>query len=329
MQNADSPKGAQAGIHEAARDWFVRRLGTLGPAEQAEFEAWRRAHPAHDEAFRKVEAVWQSTQAPGQRVAEQEADKLAVYLKAMDRAKRQRKAFRRLTATCLVLLAATAAAVWFQHPHLLQNMTADYATGRGERRALTLSDGTAVLLDADSALDQRFGQSARRVRLLRGTAFFDIAQGAAPFIVEAANGEIRDIGTRFEVGIVDDGGVVTLESGKVAVTIDSQPGQTILDPGQRVHFGQVGMGPIEAVDLDAATAWRSGRYIFYRTRLSDVVAQIARYRSGRIVIASPGLGDQIVSGSFALTDTDAALDALQASVGFRMTRLGPLTVLSP
>jgi transmembrane sensor len=134
----------------------------------------------------------------------------------------------------------------------------------------------------------------------------------------------------FDVGILGDGAAVTLESGKVDVTIDGGTRSIVLEPGERVRFGQHGAGPVEKVKLDDALAWRGGRYIFYRARLSDVVAEIGRYRRGRILIASNSLGDQLVTGSFMLADTDAALTSLQASVGFRITSLtGALTVISP
>lgn len=330
MTEADPLKRPEAELREEAREWFVRRLQKVTPSDEARFREWLEADPAHDRAFRHVEAVWQSTETPGKKLAAQEADELAVYLKALDRTKVQRRTFRRLAASSVILLALLGGATWWERPSLLQNLMADYATDRGERRTVTLSDGSTIMLDADSALDAQFSRTERRVTLLRGTAFFDIAHDNKPFVVSAANGEIRDIGTTFDVGILGDGAAVTLESGKVDITIDGGTRSIVLEPGQRVRFGQHGAGPIEKVELDDALAWRGGRYIFYRARLSDVVAEIGRYRRGRILIASNSLGDQLVTGSFMLADTDAALTSLQASVGFRITSLTrALTVISP
>lgn len=331
MTHTDPSKRSEAEIRAEARNWFVSRLAKIAPSEDAAFQNWRLADPAHDKAFRDVEAVWQSTEQPGKRLAVREADELAVYLTAMDRAKAQRRMSRRLAVTSVVLVALLGGGIWLERPNFLQNLMADYVTDRGERRSVTLSDGSTVLLDADSALDERFSGTERRITLLRGTAFFDVAAGTRPFIVSAANGEIRDIGTRFDVGLVDDGATVTLESGKVAVTIDGTRQQSILlQPGQRVRFSRRGAGPVESIAINDALAWHGGRYIFYRARLADVVAEIARYRRGRIMIASSALGDELVTGSFALADTDAALFSLQASVGFRMTSLtSALTVIGP
>ncbi|NEI72227.1 DUF4880 domain-containing protein [Rhizobium lusitanum] len=330
MTEPQSSKHLDDDVKTQARIWFLKKLQTWTSADEARFRLWLDADPAHRKAFELVDATWQATEQPGTRIAAADADDLSGYLQAMDRAKSRKKARRGLAATSMLLIALLAAGLWLERPNLWQNLAADYATNAGERRNITLSDGTNVLLDADSALDEQFTKDERRVTLLRGSAFFDVAAGERPFVVVAANGEIRDIGTRFDVNLLDDGGVVTLESGQVSVATGDSSRQVLLDPGQRVRFGSSGIGAIEVVDLKDALAWHGGRYIFYRTRLADVAAEIGRYRNGRIVIVGSALADQLVTGSFSLNDTDAALGSLQSSVGFRMTDIGgTLTIISP
>ncbi|MGO4335663.1 FecR domain-containing protein [Labrys sp. KB_33_2] len=315
------PQSSPADVEQEARDWFVRRLGGLSRAEQAAFESWLGANPAHADALRRMEQVWSAAEQPARQLATRENEALAPYLHAVDRSRRQHRNFRRLSAATLVLALGLGGVLWLQNPHLLQKLMADHSTGRGERRTVTLSDGSKVLLDADSALDEAFDKTERQVRLVRGTASFDVAPGKAPFVVRVPDGDIRDIGTRFDVNLGDDGTVVTLESGKVAVKAEHL-GEALLDaPGQRLRFDRQGLGEIEQVDLKDALAWRKGRYVFYRARLSEVIEEIARYRQGRIVVTGAGLGDQLVTGSFSLADTDAALQSLQTSVGFQMTTL--------
>ncbi|PRH85693.1 Fe2+-dicitrate sensor, membrane component [Labrys okinawensis] len=316
-----SPQSSRADVEQEARDWFVRRLGGLSRAEQAAFEHWLGSDPAHADALRRTEEVWNAAEQPARRLATRENEALAPYLYAVDRGRRQHRTFRRLSTAALALTIGLGGVLWLQNPHLLQKLMADHSTGRGERRTVTLSDGSKVLLDADSAFDETFDKNERQVKLLRGTASFDVAPGKAPFVVRVPDGAIRDIGTQFDVNLGEDGTVVTLESGKVAVKAE-HIGEALLDePGQRLRFDRQGLGEIEQVDLKDALAWRQGRYVFYRARLSDVIEEIARYRRGRIIVTDAGLGDQLVTGSFSLADTDAALQSLQASVGFRMTAL--------
>lgn len=323
------PGSADDRIRQQAREWFVMLLDAPTPARQTRFEQWLREDPAHFDAYRAIEASWHASEMAGQRLARQEADELSVYLKAMDKAKNEKKTFRRLSALSILLAGLLGGAIWLERPGLLQELAADYTTGRGERRTVVLADGSSVLLDADSAIAEMQTTAERRIRLLRGGGFFDVRPSQVPFIVEASNGEVRVLGTGFDIRLTDSGGMVTLEHGSVAVSTGNNPDKKVLKPGQQVRFGQDGIGPVEAVELDDALAWRGGRFVFYRTPLADVVQEIRRYRKGRIVIASSTLANELVTGSFPLSDTDAALASLQSGIGFRISRLGSLTILGP
>jgi transmembrane sensor len=60
-----------------------------------------------------------------------------------------------------------------------------------------------------------------------------------------------------------------------------------------------------------------------------VVAQIARWHRGRVLIADPGLAAAPVSGLFDLNDPDAALEAVVKPYGGKVRHISPwLTVLS-
>lgn len=317
-------------LRETARQWFVSLLDNPTSSRRAAFDEWLHADPAHLEAYQTIEATWHAMEGFGQRLADKEADELSVYLEAMDKAKRQRKTTRRLGALSIVVAALVAGAVWLERPGLIDDLRADYVTARGERRNITLADGSTVQLDADSALAEASVDGERRVKLIRGGAFFEVLPSTLPFVVEAANGEVRVLGTGFDVRLLADGGSVTLAHGQVSVRTDAKADATLLGPGEQVHFGPQGVSAAQAIELDDALAWRQGRYSFYRARLADVVGEIGRYRKGRILIATSALADERVTGSFSLDDTDAALASLQASVGFAVHGLaGRITVIGP
>lgn len=325
------PDDTENAVLEEARQKFVSLLDRPTARRRAKVRRWRDTSSAHDAAYLEIEADWVAAVESARRLADEEADEIATYLRAMDEQKAARVARRKTLALVAVMgLGLISAFLWLERPGLFQNMMASHITERMERQQFTLSDGSTVLLDADSAITESYSVSERRVRMLRGGAFFKVIPSEIPFVVEAADGEVRVLGTGFDIRMIEDGASVTLEYGSVEVTARHVGGRTILAPGERVDFGVQGIEQAETVDLADALAWRDGRYVFYRARLTDIVQEIERYRKGRIVIASSSLAEKRVTGSFSLADTDAALASLQASVGFRMTTVASrLTVIGP
>jgi len=312
---------SNAEIRAEARRWFLAMQNNPSRRQQMACNKWRKSYPAHEEAWCAIESVWQDTAVPGQLLAEKEADILSGYLAVMDKNK-VRKTYRRriASASMLCILLMILVVGGWQNPSWIQNLSADQVAMKGERREVILGDGSKVLLDADSALNVDFTPAARRVHLLRGGAWFDVVPSETPFIVETDMGNIRVLGTQFDVRLQEQAGVVTLVRGSVAVSNNAHPEPIVIKPGQQVMFNQHGVETPVSVNTQDATAWQNGRYIFYRARLADVVHEVERYRKGWIVIPSGDLADQRVTGSFSLDDTDKALESLQASVGFNMYR---------
>ncbi|MCW2475116.1 FecR family protein [Candidatus Symbiopectobacterium sp. NZEC151] len=317
-------------IREQARDWFISLRDNPSRAQRAACDQWRQSHPAHDDAYRAVEAVWQATAAPGKRLAEKESEALAVYLTAIKQAKRHQRARRWLVSASACCALVMAGVLWLENPYWMQDVTASHVASKGERRDVTLADGSRLLLDADSAFSVAFTPQGRRVHLLRGAAFFDVTPSQTPFVVATAAGDVRVLGTQFDVRLIDDAALVTLAKGSVAVTAGSAMTPTVLKPGEQARFSASGTHAPVSVNVADEMAWRDGRYIFYRARLADVVREVERYRSGRILISASALANETVTGSFSLADSDAALASLQASVGFQMRKVTErLVILSP
>ena len=95
---------------------------------------------------------------------------------------------------------------------------ADHMTATAEQRRVQLADGTVVLLAPESAIDVAYGEGARRVRLLKGRAYFEVAADRRPFAVQAREVEARDIGTAFDVGLDARGVDVAVREGIVDVS---------------------------------------------------------------------------------------------------------------
>ncbi|WP_240160141.1 FecR domain-containing protein, partial [Burkholderia sp. Tr-849] len=141
---------------------------------------------------------------------------------------------------------------------------------------VTLADRTVVVLDTDTALDVRFDDTARRLRLLRGTIMVtsghDDRVPARPLVVATAQGELRPLGTRFTVRQRDGATRVEVFAGAVRVQPDDATADArVIAAGEGADFTRDTIGA--PAPLDAyASAWTGGMLVASRMRLADLVA---------------------------------------------------------
>lgn len=234
---------------------------------------------------------------------------------------------RNVAALLLLFLGGSIAFTLADGPMRLR---ADVITGTGEPRTITLADGSTVEMNAESAIAIHLTPGERRIKLLRGEAFFQVAADATrPFVVEANKGTTTALGTAFDINLTEqDTRVVVTEHAVMVASEDGGRAHRLFE-GQQISYDPDGrLHAPEMADIDTATAWRQGRIIFEDRPLSSVVEQIDRYVPGRIIIPQSDLANRRISGSLDLKQPDAALDAFANAIGIRITRLSPyLTIL--
>ncbi len=116
----------------------------------------------------------------------------------------------------------------------------DYRTARGERRMITLPDGSTADLAEASDLTVRYDPGLRLIVLHRGRASFHATPfPGRPFVVEADGVRTETASGRFEVGIAPDAVTVTVAQGNVTAA------GTELATGRLLHYGAAGTGPIQ------------------------------------------------------------------------------------
>jgi ferric-dicitrate binding protein FerR (iron transport regulator) len=93
---------------------------------------------------------------------------------------------------------------------------ASLRTGEGVLATLSLAGGGEVRLDAGTAVTL---QPNREITIERGAVYVDSGsdRGAAPLVLRTPVGLVRDIGTRFEVRIVEAGARVRVRDGAVRI----------------------------------------------------------------------------------------------------------------
>ncbi len=342
----DIDRETQEAIDAAAADWTARLGGApLSDAERHDLAGWLAADPAHEAALAEARAVWQMMGALPPDALAQHDGANARATPANDispgPAGRRRWAPVAAVAACLAFLVVLGG-TWLGDPMLLLN--ADYRTRPGEQRQVTLSDGSEVTLGPDSAMAVAYSQRERRIDLLAGVAYFKAAPMGAgeprPFAVEAEGGTAKALGTEFMVERLAEDVRVTVAVHRVAVSLETPPGQTTADPvtdqssagvtlgrGQSVRYSHDGIGSPREVDPAQAAAWRRGRLIFDDVALSDVVTALNRYRRNRAVILDPTLAARKVSGIFQADQADLALATIARDLGVGTATLPGLVTL--
>ncbi len=313
---------------DAAAHWLARHDADPSTAADPAFLAWLSESDRHAAAWARARAVW--TQA----AKDLEEDPLAEALRASALAARPPgwpKALAAASIAAAVLLGAVGGWRYWtgREPSAAQVATSEPASGSqlstqvGERRLATLDDGTRLELDGDTHVEVTFDGKARRLRLLRGQAYIQVARDAArPFSVDAGDQTIIDRGTEFSVSYAPGTFSVTLAQGSVVVGPRGAPPAHELKPGERLLLRDGRPALVEPVDLKSALAWRDGFVEFSDTPLSDAVAEMNRHGGRKMVIADPRVGALKVSGRFKLGEPERFLRTVSLLLPVRAVRVG-------
>ncbi|SFI45601.1 MULTISPECIES: FecR domain-containing protein [unclassified Pseudomonas] len=298
-------------INDATRWYVLLRSGQATAGDWQRYQLWRAADPRHDALCLQLETrlgVFQIPQAQG--VSGQ------LLQQALDAPSSRRQVLQ----VALVGAGVAAGATWLAKPLgvPLADLTADIRTGTGERRTVTLDDGSELSLNAQSAADIQFDPQRRLVRLREGELLARVAgDRIRPFMIQTDQARLRAYGNRLLVRERAGQGQVVALNG--AVEIDSQNGERLqLAAGHEVHYDRAGFGPVQA-SSSGATAWVDG-FLQVRDRpLSEVIEALRPYHNG-VLRLDPSVAGLRVSGLYRLDNPQQILDTLARTLPIHITR---------
>lgn len=299
----------ESALDEAA-DWFSRfKRSEVSTAELTKFEAWY-AQPGNDKAYAEVEAIWLAgedlTQDP--RLARLLAKTLAAHPASGSPAPKARRSGRHRRWAPIAVVATLSLVVGFVWLHRGE-FGDSYQTAMGEQRLVRLADGSRLRLDTNTRLKVRLTQSERRIDLVRGQAFFEVAHDRArPFVVHAGDTTVQALGTRFDVRRDARQIRVALIEGSVKVEQPHDAKRWTLAPGQQWSNAAVSAGPT-AADVGAATSWVGGRLTFHKTAFADAITEVNRYTNAPVRLKDPKLAQEQINGMFDTGDVNAFVAA--------------------
>ena len=308
-----------------------------GSARVEEFEEWLAADTSNEAAWRQVDGPWRlfGEQATSPEIMEARRAALGRAQRDWRRRWRTSDFFQSATAraiaaaVCVVALGALFA--W----HLKSPVV--YRTGFGERRTVTLADGSTLALDTQTEVQVRYSDTGRSLNLVSGQAQFDVTHDVErPFAVTAGGARVIALGTSFNVDMLGSKLFVTLLQGHVVVvptavessmragSVGSVPtssaaastpelsrsGHVELNAGEQLVISPVDPPKIVDVDADRVTSWESGRLVFKDETLVNVAARMSRYSKHSFHVADTATANLRISGVFKAGDVDGFVTTL-------------------
>lgn len=314
---ADGACRPSAQVVQQAAEWMARLQDDSGEEVRLACERWRAAHADHECAWRRLADLARNLSSTRHYA---DANLVDGTLARSDMREQRRGIIK------LALLLAGAGGLGWQAVNLAPpGWLAAYQTGVGERRTLTLADGTRVDLNTDTAIDVSVDGQTRDIWLRRGEIL--VATGhdaqARPLRVHTESGDILPIGTRFTVRQFHGGDrqgvrVAVLEGAVRLVPREASAPQAVVHAGQAACFDT---GRVQAVagidDASAEASWLQGMIVAVRMPLARFAAELGRYRSG-LVQCEGDVAHLSVTGAFPVQDTDAALRMLEEVLPVRI-----------
>jgi transmembrane sensor len=320
-------------LEHEAYGWVVRFVsGAAGPNDIEALKEWSARSPAHAAAFDQASRTWEAV-----GPARQSLSVTSTSVICFDAAKKasvsaQSKMARRAFLGGALSASAAGAAFMVVRPPLelwpsLAELTADYRTAVGEQRQIMLADSVSIDMNTRTSIALRSSEDRpNRIELIAGEALVSMSKTSNAVTVLAADGRITATDARFNVRYGDRDVCVTCLQGNVEV--GRQAAVLPLAAGRQVVYSSQGMGAPVAIDSATVMAWKDGVVIFDATPIADVIAEVNRYRRGRIVLTNAGLGRERLNARFRIENIDRVVSQIEQVFGARATALpGGITLL--
>lgn len=299
-------------VDHQARLWFERlHLLDHTPDQQQllAFKQWLQAKPLHAKRYKLLEQMWRDMPLVDNETAKP-ANKPAWLSPLFAIA-------ASLFVVCVCLF------VFMRSPQVSQH----YATKVGETQTISLTDGSLITLGAKSSLVATLSDKHRQVELISGQAYFDIAHKKnVPFTIQASQNTVMVLGTEFEIKTNQRSTKVAVKQGLVAVDSPSQ--QDIrLTAGQQVSVNKQGQTEVKLINNNDSFNWQQGQFSYVDIPLSEVLADINRYRKTPVKLEDQQLGQLKVTTAFKVEQIEQMLAGLAYSEDLQLSELGFITLL--
>ncbi|GGB16364.1 FecR family protein [Puia dinghuensis] len=229
-------------------------------------------------------------------------------------------------------LIAFAFGIWWigtrtGHPQYAKQMT-----GFGEMKTIVLPDSSVVILNSNSSLTipEQWTEAADRQVWLEGEAYFQVKKQPATvkkFVVHTRQVDVEVLGTRFNVNTRRQQAVVSLEEGKVRLsvlsagaTVVGQKTSMVMRPGQVAVVNSAQQTTLnEEKAVTTHSGWTRHEFHFDNTSLEEVAHIVEDTYGYKMEMEDSATMSQYkVSGDVRVQNVEEMTRVLAASSGYAM-----------
>lgn len=295
--------------------------------ETAQVESWRKASAENEKYYADMQLIFAKA-ATNQVKVDFDAD--AAWKKVQKHLRKTKTVSKtisinwqplRIAAGIVVLV--TAGIFTFRYFNQTKTQTLAFVS-QNKIVENTLPDSSIVTLNKNSSIEFKYDpkEKTRKVKL-KGEGFFDVKhEEEKPFVIEAEEALIRDIGTSFNIRSYPDKDTI-----EVVVQTGIVQFYTLKDPGMMINAGETGIyskrGKFFAKLPKADTnvlAYKTRVFSFHSTDLRSVIEQINEVYDSKIMLANENIARCQLTVTFRNDELDTVIDVITETLGLTAER---------
>lgn len=309
--------------------------GEATAQEQETVMLWRKQHEANEKYFNQLKTIFDKAGATNVQV-EFNADE--AWSKVKSQIKHEGKVISinrtpffsplRIAAGIIILLGITSILYLLNTPPA---QTLAVASEK-ETRQDTLPDGSTAFLNKKTELEFEYNprEKTRKVKL-KGEAYFTVKhEEEKPFIIEADEILVRDIGTEFNLKAYPDKDTI-----EIIVTHGEVQFYTKQDPGLNLKAGEKAIYSkrtkefyrIEKPDTNTL-AYKTKVFSFNNTDLRSVVALLNEVYNSKISLANESLYSCRLTANFKEDNPEIIVEVIAETMGLELSKKDDQLILS-
>lgn len=228
-------------------------------------------------------------------------------------------------------MIAVAFGIWYIGARTGTPQMAILKTGYGEVKNILLPDSSVVILNANSSLriQQQWTDGDSRQVWLEGEAYFQVQKKPSTrqkFVVHTRALDVEVLGTKFNVNARRQHAVVSLEEGKVRLSVHGivqsvmeKKTPVVLRPGQVMEIDESSQVRInEEKDVAAHSGWSRNEFHFDNTSLRDIARLIEDTYDYKMEAKDTSLFNLSVSGDLRAANVQELVKVLEVTLKLNM-----------